>query len=487
MEGKSSWFEVDKDGLAKLLEKKGRTYIVYELLQNAWDTDAKLVAVTLTKPTGGYSNLSVEDNDPDGFKFLHHAWTLFAESEKKSDPEKRGRYNLGEKLVLAACEGATLMTTKGGVMWDQNGRHRLKGSTKKGSVFRALIRMTPDQYVEAMEGVLSMIPPHDVETIVNGEPLSRKKPIHRFRHQLPTEVSDDEGYLRSTRRMTEVEVHEVLAGEQASIYEMGIPIVATGDKWHVNVMQKVPLNSDRDNVTPGYLQKVRTALLNEMFGELRGDEATDGWVRAAAGDKDARPEAVEKVMTERFGESRVIVDPSDPEATKIAMSRGYQVVYPGALSKGEWNNVKSYGAILPAGQVTPSPRPYDPDGSPERVKPRNEWTEDMARIAEFAESLFQKLTGSKCTAYVVTEPTAGWSANFQSGRRGTRLCLNYGRLGKSWFARKKKDEEILDLLLHEFVHHTVSDHLSDEMHKTATRLGAKLANLCLDDPGFFQE
>jgi hypothetical protein len=31
---------------------------------------------------------------------------------------------------------------------------------------------------------------------------------------------------------------------------MGIPVVETGDRWHVDVAQKVPLNFDRDNLPP---------------------------------------------------------------------------------------------------------------------------------------------------------------------------------------------------------------------------------------------
>lgn len=482
-----NWFEVDKDGLAKLLERRDRSFVLFELIQNAWDTNAKHVKVELTPPDdAGNSELRVEDNDPDGFQFLHHAWTLFAESVKKGDPEKRGRFNLGEKLVLAACTTARLVTTKGGVSWDLEGRHELLESTKYGSVFTASIKLAKADYEYAIQQVKSMLPPHGVKTVVNGEQVHWREPIKTFRVQLPTEIADEEGRLRSTRRVTEVEVHKVSPGETASIYEMGIPVVETEDKWHVNIMQKVPLNTDRDNVTPGFLQKIRTAVLNEMFGEITVEDSTSQWVRAATADKDVLPEAVEKVMTERFGEKRVIVDPSDPEGTKIAMSMGYQVVFPGALSKGEWGNVRSSGAILPAGQVTPSPKPYDVDGQPEKVKPKKEWTPDMARMAEFAETLFNKLTKSECTAYIVVEPTAGFLANFQRGPRGTRLCLNYGKLGARWFSLPKRDEEVLDLLLHEFVHHTVSDHLSNDMHEEATRLGARLANLCLDEPELFE-
>jgi hypothetical protein len=480
----NGWFEVDKEGLAKLLERRGKAYVIYELLQNAWDTDAKKVEATLVPPNEeGVMELTVKDDDPDGFKFLHHAWTLFAESSKKGDPEKRGRFNLGEKLVLAVCERAMLITTKGTVAWDATGRHGSKESTRKGSVFAAEILMDQEDYEEVLVQIQSLIPPKGVKTSVNGKALPRRKPAHAFEVQLPTEISDEEGYLRNTRRVTEVEVYEVPPGQKAAIYEMGIPVVETDDRWHVNVMQKVPLNSDRDNVTPGYLQKVRTALLNEMHDRLKGEEeATETWVRAASADKDAKPEAVTKVMSERFGKKRVVVDPSDPEGTKIAMSKGYSVVFPGSLSKGEWGNVRSSGAILPAGQVTPSPKPYSSDGRPEKVIPREKWTRDMHRIAEFAQFLCDKLFEVNCHVKIVREPQVAWGANYGQGE----LCLNYGRLGRNWFARQKRDEEVVDLLIHEFVHHTVLDHLSEKFHKMATRLGARCVGLALDYPEEFQ-
>lgn len=481
MNKKNGWFEVDKEGLAKLLERRDKSFVLFELVQNAWDTNAKNVKVELTNPVDGESDLRVEDDDPDGFQFLHHAWTLFAESVKKGDPEKRGRFNLGEKLVLAACTTARLITTKGGVSWDLEGRHESLGHTDHGSVFTASIKLAKADYDYAIQQIKSALPPRGVKTTVNGEPIHWRKPVRTFRIQLPTEIADEEGNLRSTRRVTDVEVHGVPPGEIASIYEMGIPVVETGDKWHVNIMQKVPLNSDRDNVTPGFLQKVRTAVLNEMFGEITVEDSTSQWVRAATADKDVLPAAVEKVMTERFGERRVVVDPSDPEGTKIAMSKGYQVVFPGALSKGEWQNVRNSGAILPAGQVTPSPKPYSPEGRPEKVKPESEWTDDMRRRVNFCKNLFSGLIGKLLNVSIVVEPMEPWLANFG----GQQLCLNYGKLGKRWFALPNRDVEVLDLLLHEFVHHTAKDHLSHEMHEHATRLGAKLANLCLDKPEMF--
>ena len=83
-----------------------------------------------------------------------------------------------------------------------------------------------------------------------------------FEETLPTVIADEEGVLRKTNRKTQVRVYEPLPGETAMLYEMGIPVVDTGDRFHIDVGQKVPLNMDRDNVTPAYLRAIRVAVLN---------------------------------------------------------------------------------------------------------------------------------------------------------------------------------------------------------------------------------
>ena len=54
------------------------------------------------------ADLTVEDDSPEGFRDLSHAYTLFAKSYKRGNPEQRGQYNFGEKLVLAVCEPAEM-------------------------------------------------------------------------------------------------------------------------------------------------------------------------------------------------------------------------------------------------------------------------------------------------------------------------------------------------------------------------------------------
>src|ERR1700694_5790896 len=94
----TGWFEVSKEGLAQILERKGRSFAVLELLQNSWDQTTKVITCDLRTAGKGLARLVVEDDDPQGFMDMSHAWTLFAASNKKTDPNKRGRFNLGEKL-----------------------------------------------------------------------------------------------------------------------------------------------------------------------------------------------------------------------------------------------------------------------------------------------------------------------------------------------------------------------------------------------------
>ncbi len=180
---KNEWFSVDKEGLAKILERRGgKLFAVYELIQNAWDEDTTLAAVDLSEPRYNKAILRVEDDSPEGFKDLAHAFTLFAESAKKSDPSKRGRFNLGEKLVLAVCDWAEIVTTKGTVRFDETGRRKVNSRhcTEKGSIVNVQIRITKAEYDAVCQGINHLIPPTGIRTTFNGREIPGRKPIATF-------------------------------------------------------------------------------------------------------------------------------------------------------------------------------------------------------------------------------------------------------------------------------------------------------------------
>jgi hypothetical protein len=354
------WFDVSKAGLGKQAEEHGKGRLIGELVQNALDEPGVTqIAVTLALVPGRpLADLTVEDDAPEGFRDLSHAYTLFAESYKRGNPEQRGQFNLGEKMVLAVCESASISTTKGTVVFDPDeGRiekPRLK--RERGSVFQGRIRMTREEYPAVCTYLRSLLLPENIAVTLNGDVLQPRKPLRTFETSLETLVADDQGVMRPRQRKTKVAIYEALPGEVPSLYEMGLPVVETGDRWHVSVGQKVPLNRDRDNVRPAFLQAVRVAVLNAAFDLLTTEEeATAGWCKLAGSDPRCCDEAIKHLIRLRFGEKVAAPDPSDVEAMKRFQSEGGTIVV--GLSKGEWANVRRSGAVLPAGQICPTAKP----------------------------------------------------------------------------------------------------------------------------------
>lgn len=474
-------FAVDKEGLRKQLARKGKGFAVVELVQNGWDEDTANVHVTLERLEGDRVRLVVEDDNPEGFKDLTHAYTLFAESKKKDDPTKRGRFNLGEKLVIAICETASIVTTKGTILFTPKGRIHTDEKRKAGSVFTGILPMTDEDVAEVEAILSSLLPPHGITTTYNLTTIPARDPLRTFTATLRTERADEDGNLKPTTRKCEVEVYEPLPGEAATIYEMGIPVVVTGDRFHVNVGQKIPLNMDRDNVAPAYLRDLRTLVLNATHDLLDADALKAAWVTNAIEDEAASEAAIKAVMKGRFGDKVVKYDPTDPEANKIAVEQGYTVVPGGALSKGAWKNVKANDLAKPAGQVTPSPNPNAEAGDIKLMNPEH-YTADMERVASWTRTVATLVMGVDIEVRIANSNKWPFAATYG----GRVFTFNAGRLGFKWFAASNAHAQI-DLIIHEFGHEFCSDHLDRKYLNALTMLGARMTMLALSSPAFFAE
>ncbi len=132
-----NWFKVDRMGLRKLVAARPKVFILYELVQNAIDEDGVSQVSVRFVFSHRRAVLAIEDNAPHGFRDLTHAFTLFAVSHKARRPEQRGRFNLGEKLVLALCDEATIASTTGTWHFDRRGRHHSRKHRPRGSPFTA--------------------------------------------------------------------------------------------------------------------------------------------------------------------------------------------------------------------------------------------------------------------------------------------------------------------------------------------------------------
>ena len=476
------WFDVDKAGLGKQAEELEKGRLIGELVQNGLDEEGVTrIAVSLALiPGRPLADITVEDDSPEGFRDLTHAYTLFAPSYKRDNPEQRGQFNLGEKMVLAVCESASISTTKGTVIFDPHeGRiEKPRQKRDRGSVFQGRIKMTREEYPQVCNYLRSLLLPKDVIVTFNGEPILPRKSLHKFEASLETLVADENGVMRSRVRKTTVKVYEPLPGETASLYEMGLPVVETGDKWHVNVAQKVPLNRDRNNVKPSFLRSVRTLVLNEMHDRITEEDSNRDWVRMASSDPACTEEAITKVLDLRFGQKRASYDPTDPEANKAWVAQGGTIVHGSMMNGQEWKKAKEAGAIVPAGHLCPSPKPYsdDPNAPKVEVVPEEKWTEGMKNIAAYARFLGEELMGVMVTVRIVNT-----NNNFIACYGMARLDFNLRHLGYRWF-EQNITEDVDRLLIHEFGHQYSGDHLSEEYHDALCHLGARLKWLALEKP-----
>jgi hypothetical protein len=478
------WLIVSIDGLRKTLERKGKSFAIFELVQNAWDENATEVVVNLTEPNKeGISVLTCVDNSPEGYRDLSTAHTMFAESYKKNDPTKRGRFNVGEKHVLALCEEATITSTTGQVIFNRD-RTRTTGTkkTKVGSHFRGELQLTVEEWEAMNKDVQRLFPP--VKTIFNGEELPQRRPIKKFEATLPTEVADERGILRQRQRKAEVRLYKVRDGETPMLYEKGLPVVELECDWHVDVQQKVPVNIERDSVSGAYERAIYVAVLNEMHQHITTEDgATKEWVTTALEDTRVETAAVKTVVKVRFGEKAVVYDPSDIGSNKEATAGGRPIVHGGSLSKAAWTNVnrakEQDAAFMPAaGKVCPT----HAEGDESKTVNPEDYGTDLERFVSLIERVSPYLLEHAVTVKVIDDPDGNIMGCTLWKKDTYIFTINIAHQDVSdWI-------ENYELLIHELAHHAVqkNDHLCAAFHNAVTNIGARFGQLALNQPDLFE-
>lgn len=469
--GMNNWLDVDRKGLAEIVERRGgKVWLLHELLSNCFDENVTTVKVILEPEAGKpFADLYIEDDSPDGWKDLRDSYTLFAPSKKKADPEKRGRFNLGEKLVLALCREASIVTTTGSVLFEPSGRKATKARRELGSTFDGVVRMTRDELAECLDKVRAVIAPAGVSVTINGEPLPERPIVKTFRACLQTEHADEEGVLRRTFRHADVRLYRPLPGHTGMIFELGIPVIETGDSFDVDVRQRVPLNVERDNVTPSYLRDLRAAVLKNAHDQLDDEAKRAGWVTDALTEIDD-PGAIDAVLTARFGDKRVSYDPSDPEANHRAVAEGYTVIHGRQLPAEAWEKIRPTGLVQPAGRVTPTPKHWDEDAPKAKQVDIETLDGHKRQVVALFRAIGRVVLGRAIKVQVIDEPGFPVEASYRA--LDALLVLNLPKI--QWY----DSEYCIALALHEYAHAFCDNHLDEKYHDAICRLGAKLARAC---------
>lgn len=439
-------FAVSAAGMRALHADRPPWTLIKELIQNSWDEapHATECRVSLTPAAGGGVLVVVTDDGP-GFADIKDAWTLMGDTAKRSDPRKRGRFNLGEKEIISAARAATVETVGYTVDFPPLGG-RFVSSNDRAAGVRVTCEMEwhPD-VIPDIVAQLRRLRPRECRLYVNGDAVPQYAPLRTVAATLDTVLQDAPGQpLRPTRRKTEIQILERRDAAAGWLYEMGIPIQPAQCPYDLDVMQKVPMPPNRDTVSAGYLQALYAETLNAVHQLLENEEFGADWVKNAIGSRRVTPPTVAAVVKGRYGDKAALTSNS-ADANMHAAEAGYELVNPRSLSPAEREKFREFAKMPSARELFPQPQPSLTAVS--IIIPRDEHQE----FIEWAEST-AALANLNAAVVVIEEPKSGRLADCTANTANPTVRFNRATLPQAFFDPPFGREEHLDILFHELGH-----------------------------------
>jgi len=472
-----NWFDVDREGLKSLQDGKPKSWIARELIQNAWDENISFCKVEIHQKNS-FCFLSVEDDNPDGFKDLTCAFTLFKNTDKRKNPNQRGRFNLGEKQAFSRCTRATIQTTKGTIVFDNIGRSTKRAVRDHGSKVEAQFKCSREECDKIIAEIKSYLPPSNFKFLINDEKISSQLPVDKFNTALVTELEEN-GIFKRTLRKTDVYLYK---STKPFIYEMGIPVQEIPEsKYSIDVQQKIPLGVDRETVLPSFLRDLYAEVLNQTFNEVKEEESSQVWIRQAFTSKRIEKVAVKEIVESRYGDKVVIANPRDPIANDDAIANGYRVIRGAELSKEEWNTIKEVGdnCIKSSTKLfgkTPTNN-YD-------IISEDKLTAGHKYFRKISQKIAKEFLNVTLSMSFIKSKENLPAASYGKWSQGNRcMTVNLSKL-KNDFFKEKITTQMLDLIIHEICHEK-GMHTEESYHRAITKLGAELTLRAIEDSKWF--
>ena len=459
-------FTVDMLGMQQLHQQRKPEQLVKELVQNVFDEEeTSNCKVTIQRQKAGV-RIIVEDNGL-GFSNVSDAYTLMGDTPKRMNPERRGRFNMGEKEVICVATWATVETVGFTVEFPEGGGRQVKRNQRRRGTRITAMMPWEDQETEQLIQRMKMIrPPEEISYSVNGERVCREPELKIGRMELDTVVQDAPGSpMRTTRRRTNI--HILPKSEDSGwIYEMGIPIQEIEANYSVDVMQKVPMPPNRDTVSEAYLKKIYTEILNIMHDQMLPEYFSESWVRAGVENRAVEADSVKTVIQNRYGD-RVVTWSSNTDANMKATDEGYQVLHPRSLGKAELENMRNLGELKSANELfgrdneetnTTIVEPGDP------VRDAfAEWVRTLGRMAE------------KEVTVIFTHNYSKQIASCAMNTENPEMRFNTHHLSQEFFSGRRKEQ--LDLVIHELGHAEMDGEMSHgpRWGEACCRVGSMIA------------
>ena len=439
-------FTISHTGMRELNVGRAPWTLVKELIQNSWDEAPAATTCRVSikaHPKEAATILTVEDDGP-GFSNIEDAWTLMRHTDKRSDPRKRGRFNLGEKELISVAMEATVETVGATVVFPRmGGRVTKTNRRRKGTKITAVMPWGADARTEISER-LARFRPTDCGLTVNGDEVPKRTAIASRSVVLRTVLQEGPGEpMRDTRRRTNIEILERANADEGWLYEMGIPIQRIDSPWDVDVLQKVPMPPQRDTVSEGYLQDIYAEILNETKEMLDAEQMGESWVKRAINDERTEKQTVEQVVETRYG-TRVVLGSRDRDANMKATEAGYEVVNPRSLTPQERDRFRQDAGVQSAYMVFGVELKHPPDR-----KPKQDTAEGP--FAAWVESL-GKMAGLTVTVRIIEDADAPQLASCTASTEEPTVRFNVALLPGQFMEQPYWRPEQLALIYHEFGH-----------------------------------
>ncbi len=435
-------FEVNTEGMRQLHRNREPYQLVKELVQNVFDEEVTVCRVEIIPEIEG-TRVTVEDDGP-GFRDVRDAYTLMGDTPKRLDPERRGRFNMGEKEIISVAVSAEVKTAGHTVEFPAEGGRRVAANRRKrGTRVSLLMPWDREKSAELAERLTHFRPPEGIAMTVNGVPVSRAPELRVHQAVLETVIQDAPGEpMRPTRRKTAMHVLAPNRDGQAWILEMGIPIQPVDMIYSVDVMQKVPMPPNRDTVSENYLKRIYAETLNAMNDEMPDREFSEQWVRSGMEHRAIEKESVERVIQKRYGD-RVVSWSSNPDSNMRAIDAGYEVIHPRSASREEMKNMRDLGGLQSANQLFPRQPSTELDLTPIPLHTLEtdfiRWVQETAALA-----------GKKVTTRFVNDPRTDVAACCTMNTQNPEMLLNRYHLDDEFL--RGRGARQLELVIHELGH-----------------------------------
>ena len=441
-------FTVSAEGMSDLSRDRFEG-LIYELVQNVFDEDsATFAAVSVYYYTGKGVRVVVKD-DGNGYANPRDMYEIFGPNPKRGMVEKRGRFNWGQQQVLSVATEAKVTTVGYTVEFPETGgRVVRRNRRKKGTEVMVVMPWSINDAEKLRQRLRLIRPPERCALRINGREVTHPAPVKVHETTLDTVIQRAPGEpMRRTRRKTSIEILTPAApGGKSWLYEMGLPVQEIDAPYDVNVLQKIPLNPNRDTVRESYLQDIYSELLNAMHDEMRRDEFGETWVRTAVEDSRISEDAARTTVERRYGR-RAVIWSSDRNANIEAMDKGYQVVHPRTMSREERSNLREFGGMESAsarfgktlgGEPDPHFKVVDVSDDPVKLA-FAEWVKELGRYV-----------GVAVLPVFIRNPRSFALADCTRSSAQPTMRFNLARLKDEFFEGRGKEQ--LALVIHELGH-----------------------------------